>query len=890
MKSGQFFKNLVSAFLIVSFLAPSVFLWPEQAAAQNTPPAIGSLGSTSAGDGVPNGPADPAAQAWKDKSCGALLGGAVKSLFGSATKSNDVINSSISTGVEGASQQGTAQANSVPTYDASANLKLDQINQKTTDIKTGTDAINKKQNCLDSIARIMMKVAIRQITFSIIDWINHGYEGKPFFLSNPEGFFKDIAKNEFLTFGASIGNPTLFPFGKNFLIGATLAFKNKFEQNARYSLNELIAKTNPGMTAANFNVNFRTGGWDAWLGLTQVPANNPIGFSIMASNQLQAQLAGTQQSKAVQTQNQLIQSGGFLGDERCVDPVGVTHADDAKARQGDTHYSRCNQWEYVTPGKLIAERITYAQNSPIQSLQMADDINSALAAIADAALNQLVQNYSNKGLKYLTDSGNTETYNLSSNGTQSQSSQFPDSFVTPGSWISRHLDFNMKTDVTQAFVDEQRTYSSKLSSYNDALAQLITWIRQLDYCIPGPNPDWQANSAQILDSLGGTQGSSGKNGWEKTSEILSFSSLAAVIPGAGTWIALGGTLGSVVAGAIGQSADDKKARGAAAAAIERVLGVNIDHAQTQMNDTGGVKALLSNVFNEYAKKINQIYFSNQPPGYTASQFYMPGVTAESRSLFENIPGYQKIIENNNNEIVFRKSIITRLGNLKQNIDDLNAQLGSGAITQNQYDSNFTPTSSIVAEFARLSQYFVDGDDIANVDNLYKESISKKDYIHDDLLTGPYGCETELGKLWQNDRVAYQTYVRREPYPYPIDHLYGPVNSTTGGPYSIPWSQGVVNSMDPNEGFLHFSYYYNNHGGPFDIGSNGVSPSATTGSGCNAEALRYVHDFGAAADTQLSLPNSDKSGNIEDVGGLSTSGRLPNTCGVVLNFEKSFAVY
>ena len=63
-----------------------------------------------------------------------------------------------------------------------------------------------------------------------------------------------------------------------------LAFNNKFQDNARYSLNELIQSTNPEFTAETFQQDFSQGGWNAWTAMTQVPANNPLGFKLMADN------------------------------------------------------------------------------------------------------------------------------------------------------------------------------------------------------------------------------------------------------------------------------------------------------------------------------------------------------------------------------------------------------------------------------------------------------------------------------------------------------------------------------------------------------------------------------------------------------------------------------
>ena len=90
-----------------------------------------------------------------------------------------------------------------------------------------------------------------------------------------------------MQFGLEINNPQLFPFGKTWMQNTALAFNNKFQDNAQYSLDKLIQDTDPQYSAATFQQDFSMGGWDAWTAMTQVPANNPLGFKLMADNEIQ---------------------------------------------------------------------------------------------------------------------------------------------------------------------------------------------------------------------------------------------------------------------------------------------------------------------------------------------------------------------------------------------------------------------------------------------------------------------------------------------------------------------------------------------------------------------------------------------------------------------------
>ena len=79
---------------------------------------------------------------------------------------------------------------------------------------------------------------------STVNWINSGYDGSPSFIQDADKFFSDIAKTEILQFGIEIEG--ISPFSKDWMRNNALALKTKFADNARYSLEEMIAQTTPG--------------------------------------------------------------------------------------------------------------------------------------------------------------------------------------------------------------------------------------------------------------------------------------------------------------------------------------------------------------------------------------------------------------------------------------------------------------------------------------------------------------------------------------------------------------------------------------------------------------------------------------------------------------------
>ena len=562
----------------------------------------------------------------------------------------------------------------------------------------------------------------------------------------------------------------------------------------------------------------------------------------MAANELSVRLEGTQKSKANEYRDQLEQGNGFLGQYKCVDQYGKpNNIKDSKKCVAPNHI------EYVTPGKLIADELTYSAIQPTKNLELADDLNSALAAIADATLNHYLSKLFDQGVSKLNASGNTQTFDLGSSfesqETGTSGTQFPDFYVTPGSWISNNPDFDISKDITQAFIDEQRTYISKLASYSDATNDLIKWIYQLDYCIPGPNPDWETTTSDIINNVAGARA---KQRWWDTE-------LGAQVNGV---LDPGGIFTF-----IGNKIKDEDQRKAIAHYIEDILGVNVSDGQVQINDQGGIVGLLNNLLNSYRRIINETYF-------TIGKDYMPGVTIESRALFQKVSGYQQIVENNIEEIAFRQSIVTRLEGLKEKIDCFEDSL----CTDTKSDPEDQQT---ITEFARLSAYFVDGDDIANIDTLQKETEEKTAYVRDDLVRGDYGCEADMTNLFKNPqtRSKYKRYAGRQPYPFKIDHLYQTVNSTSVNPYDIPYSPTIG---DPNEGFL-YGYIYHNNQGPYSDHINGVVvPGCPADRWLGVVTLTATGAKNGSTDPDLNIIPNDPTGK--------------SICGVVLNFERNFGVY
>lgn len=727
-------------------------------------------------------------------------------------------------------------------------LKLQLDEQK----KLGKTAekINEQSSCIASIGRLITKMLLQKLTLSTVNWINSGYDGSPSFVQDPGKFFKAIADNEILQFGIEING--ISPFSKNWMRNNALAVQRKFADNARYSLNELIQQTNPEYSAETFSQNFSAGGWDAWTALTQVPANNPLGFKLLADNEIQKRLEGVSQSVARNTRDALQAANGFLGDQRCADPKGVTKEEDYKAlrvlRKIDSNGNSvpdnpndpnanarvCKRWEYVTPGKLISEAATTAINYQNNSLLNVEDLNDAVAAISDAILNQFSTSIYEKGFANLDYQGidgvlvfsgaNTEKYK-----SQTQKDYMPSQLSS--SWLQANPEFNIRTDLTQALIDEQRTYSDKLALQNKELMStidgkdyvmgadgksnaygLMPAIYQLDYCIPGPHPGWEDDSRETL----GTKLNSFTPAEEKPPNVAGEIANGAI----GVGLNFVPYVGPLLSGVFGMLTGDTEiinrdtnARASNTNEFAKLTGyrpqalrkIADEPKDTNMLTKEGLFYVLNTVLDRYINIMNKTYFS--------SPDILPPIANEAKKEFEQLPGYNQIIKDNRNKMFEVKTTVSILGEIKDKVDSLNAQLEAGIdlkgnpFTETDYEEAL---KFQINAFGRLSASMVNGDDIANANDLAQQIVLKKNYIYKNLLKGPYGCEAFLGnqanikqfpsagsgvKQANYDWDKYNVNsIKRMTYPFPIIYDYS--NFAKGELLPDPWNSGYTNTELP----------------------------------------------------------------------------------------------
>ncbi len=275
-----------------------------------------------------------------------------------------------------------------------------------------------KEFVLDSIAGMFAKQIIRQLTTSVVNWINSGFEGSPSFITNPSSFFLDLADQETGRFLAKYGGPLTdlcSPFSIDLRISLAFKYHPNIQQRYTCTLGTIINNSKNAVEGASINGftagDFSQGGWPAFVSLTTEPQNNIYGAWLQADSELSLRVANLQ----IQQRDELNQGRGFLSwrkctktgnensEERATEGTGEgTYAGPERSYEGSGEgYVPEEKCEVQTPGSVIVSALESNVNGPLHELQLADELNE----IVNALFAQLVTQVLTKGLGGVSGSG-----------------------------------------------------------------------------------------------------------------------------------------------------------------------------------------------------------------------------------------------------------------------------------------------------------------------------------------------------------------------------------------------------------------------------------------------------------------------------------------------------
>ncbi len=258
----------------------------------------------------------------------------------------------------------------------------------TADAAGSTISQELKECILDPLMLMMAKALIRQLTTSIVDWINSGFEGSPSFVQDPAGFFTDIADE---TIGEFINSSDLGflcePFRLDIRIALAQSYR-PYRQRAACTLSQIVNNVE-GFVEGN-----NSGGWDNWLAISTEPQNNIYGAYQEARNEVELRVLGRHNINLAK----LEWGNGFLSWEQC------TESEDSFAERIDAQNfapdseeasiinARANQsrdCKIMTPGKVIEGQLQNTLSGPLRELELADEFDEIVGALVNQLTKQV---------------------------------------------------------------------------------------------------------------------------------------------------------------------------------------------------------------------------------------------------------------------------------------------------------------------------------------------------------------------------------------------------------------------------------------------------------------------------------------------------------------------
>ena len=444
-----------------------------------------------------------------------------------------------------------------------ADIATGNIDENTTAKEATRNRV--REECLNGLAYTLAKNQLTSMTRSTMNWVNTGFDGNPFFVRNMDSFLNSITteiQRGDINFYKDPNNAANYPYGRDTARSMISQYQaaNNFKDSMKQNLTNYLDE---GTTIKDYSNDFSKGGWDGWLALTQKPQNNPLGFSMLTSQNL-----ADKSSNAIQNVKDELTQTGFLSQKKCVET-----SEDAET---------CTKYEVVTPGSLIKDKVSTYLNSPERQLELADNINESLNAL----FTSLLSRFENQGLTSLSSSveefANIETSGgLGSNsisdvlGGGVDASINSDSLDNTDKNNTNYANFDITKDLGDTYTSAKymgvwdastntpellpnvgtkntyyrvttggedpgllkRNYTWKFGDeaffdgtnwqkgrpklivenkgiihiqqdYIDAVTPLISLLPtvtksfgKLDYCIPGPNPSWKNNSQDAKNAF-----------------------------------------------------------------------------------------------------------------------------------------------------------------------------------------------------------------------------------------------------------------------------------------------------------------------------------------------------------------------------------------------------
>lgn len=382
------------------------------------------------------------------------------------------------------------------------------------------DATKKREECFNGLAYTLAKNQLTSMTQETMNWVNTGFKGDPLYVQNITSLTRSIEKNvlmngiEVLSFGAfpygdtftntlvkNFSNRDLSSSSSNFLNSLASDLSNFVTDTKSYTdLGILTPKQRAQRSIDSFSNDFSTGGWDGYMALTQRDQNNPLGFTMQASQYLADRI----EQQTTETKNELIENNGFLSQKECTlwqnyddkgNPIREGGSDLFKetvvngikikavkeisySNNKKNKNDKCVKWKVTTPGSMIKDKLSTYINSPERQLEMANNINQVLNNL----FTNLIESFRSEGLFGLSQEGYFDSNSNYGTGGYGYNADYQPGIeydkTTDPSGFSYDSDFDLTRDLGNTYIRAKTRSLGKWDAKNNKIKdpRTNTWI------------------------------------------------------------------------------------------------------------------------------------------------------------------------------------------------------------------------------------------------------------------------------------------------------------------------------------------------------------------------------------------------------------------------------
>ena len=260
----------------------------------------------------------------------------------------------------------------------------------------------------DGIAWQVAKKMVSNMTKSLIEWVNSGFEGNPAFITDLNGMLLDALDSTAGSYIQSLGGIGEFVCSP-FKLDVQVALQLNYAQ-ARSGMPAGASAPECSLTDIENNISgFLNGigdhGWQEWLSITSNPQNTPYGAYLAAEAKMNLRLV----NESGQSLTEANWGQGFLSKKVC-EGINGQPAETGKNCQ------------ITTPGQVISQQLNYQLTTSQQSLIEADEINELIGALMNQLTLKAVEGIN--GILGLGGNSNYTDYTLT--GTTSSNSYLDD--------------------------------------------------------------------------------------------------------------------------------------------------------------------------------------------------------------------------------------------------------------------------------------------------------------------------------------------------------------------------------------------------------------------------------------------------------------------------------